>query len=63
LKKAKQGIIKDSGIAILTPYKAQKKLMEDLLNENQLNVTVCTINESQGDQITVVLSFAVTSSI
>ena len=48
-QKAKQSIKKDPGIAVLTPYKAQKKLMEDIVKERKLNVTVCTINESQGD--------------
>jgi len=36
-------------IAVLTPYKAQKKLMEDIVKEEKLKVTIRTINESQGD--------------
>ena len=47
--KAKRNRKKYPSIAILTPYKAQKKLMEDLVKEKKLDVTVCTINESQGD--------------
>jgi len=49
LQKAKRSIKKEPKIAVLTPYKAQKKLMEDIVKERKLNVTVCTINESQGD--------------
>ena len=48
-EKAKKSIIKDPGIAVLTPYKAQKKLLEDIKKEKNLNVTISTINESQGD--------------
>ena len=49
LRKAKRSIRKEPDIAVLTPYKAQKKLMEDIVKEGRLNVKVCTINESQGD--------------
>jgi len=52
LKKAKRNFSKDPGIAVLTPYKAQKKLVEGLVKENKLNITVRTINESQGDNST-----------
>jgi len=47
--KAKRSRKKYPNIAILTPYKAQKKLMEDLVKEQKLEVTVSTINESQGE--------------
>ena len=37
-------------IAVLTPYKAQKKLMEEIVKEKNLNVdSVLTITESQGN--------------
>jgi len=61
--KAKQSIKKDPHIAVLTPYKAQKKLMEDIVKEKKLNVTVCTINESQGDYSTAVLMLSFTNRI
>ena len=48
-QKAKQNTEKELDIAVLTPYKAQKKLMEDKVKERELNVAVYTINESQGD--------------
>ena len=35
-------------IAVLTPYKAQKALVQKVVNEKKLNVEVSTINESQG---------------
>jgi len=46
--KAKESILKDPKIAILTPYKAQKKLLVKSVNEKRLNIIVHTINESQG---------------
>jgi len=54
----KQEKEKDLKIAVLTPYKAQKYLVRDLLKKKQSfvedlekkTVTVCTINESQGIQ-------------
>ena len=54
----KQKKDKDLKIAVLTPYKAQKYLVQDLLEKNQnfvadlkkKTVTVGTINESQGIQ-------------
>ena len=52
-QKAKQSMIKEPGIAVLTPYKAQKKLIEDIVKEKKLGVRVCTINESQGDRLIV----------
>jgi len=52
LQKTKRNIEKEPDIAVLTPYKAQKKLMENIVKEKKLNVTVCTINESQGDHST-----------
>ena len=51
IKRAELSIRKHPNIAVLTPYKAQKKLLEDLVTEKKLSVTVCTINESQGDQV------------
>ena len=50
-EKAKKSIKEDPEIAVLTPYKAQKKLLEDLVKETNLKVTVSTINESQGDHL------------
>ena len=48
LRIAKRSIKKEPKIAVLTPYKAQKRLVEDLVLERGLKVTVNTINESQG---------------
>ena len=48
LRMAKRSNKKEPKIAVLTPYKAQKRLMEDLVLERGLKVTVNTINESQG---------------
>ena len=48
LRMAKRSNKKEPKIAVLTPYKAQKRLMEDLALERGLKVTVNTINESQG---------------
>ena len=45
---AKRSNKKEPKIAVLTPYKAQKELVEDLVSEKKLEVTVNTINESQG---------------
>ncbi|XP_065917902.1 3'-5' exoribonuclease HELZ2-like isoform X2 [Dysidea avara] len=60
-QKARKSIIKDPGIAVLTPYKAQKKLLEDIVKERKLNVTVCTINESQGSEFDFVIFSTVRS--
>ena len=35
-------------IAVLTPYKAQKALVKQVVDERKLNVGINTINESQG---------------
>ena len=48
LRKAKRNNRKEPKIAVLTPYKAQKELVEDLVSEKKLEVIVSTINESQG---------------
>ena len=48
LRMAKRSNKKEPKIAVLTPYKAQKRLMEDLALERGLRVAVNTINESQG---------------
>ena len=48
LRKAKRSKKKEPKIAVLTPYKAQKRHVEDLVKEKKLKVTVSTINESQG---------------
>ena len=48
LRMAKRSDKKEPQIAVLTPYKAQKELVEDLVSEKKLCVTVSTINESQG---------------
>ena len=48
LSMAKKSSKKEPKIAVLTPYKAQKRLVEDLVSEKELEVTVSTINESQG---------------
>ena len=47
-KASKRSNKKESEIAVLTPYKAQKELVKDLVSEKNLAVTVSTINESQG---------------
>ena len=48
LRKAKRSNREEPKIAVLTPYKAQKELVGDLVTEKELAVTVSTINESQG---------------
>lgn len=48
LKMARRSNKKEANITVLTPFKAQKELMKDLVAENKLKVTVSTINESQG---------------
>ena len=48
LGKAKRSNKKEPKIAVLTPYKAQKELVKDLVSEKKLEVIVSTINESQG---------------
>ena len=48
LRMAKRSNKKEPKIAVLTPYKAQKELLEDLVSEKKLEVAVSTINESQG---------------
>ena len=45
LRTAKRSKKKEPKIAVLTPYRAQKRLVEELVKED---VTVSTINESQG---------------
>ena len=45
---AKRSNKKEPNITVLTPFKAQKELMKDLVAEMKLKVTVSTINESQG---------------
>ena len=51
-ERANKTSILDPEIAVLTPYKSQKKLLEGLVKEKKLKVTVSTINESQGDHST-----------
>ena len=51
LRKAKRSNKKEPKIAVLTPYNAQKEVVEDLMSENKLEVTVSTIDESQGYDI------------
>jgi len=51
LKKAKRSVAKELKIAVLTPYKAQKKFVEDLV-KGEKNIIVRTINESQGNYST-----------
>ena len=48
LKMAKRSNRNDPNIAVLTPYKAQKELMKNVVSHKKLGVTVSTINESQG---------------
>ena len=48
LRTARRSIKKEPKIVVLTPYKAQKLLVEDLVKEKKLDVIVSTINESQG---------------
>ena len=50
LRTAKQSKKKEfqPKIAVLTPYKAQKRLVEELVEKKKLEVIVSTINESQG---------------
>ncbi|XP_065918858.1 uncharacterized protein [Dysidea avara] len=49
-------------IAVLTPYKAQKKLMEEIVKEKNLNVdSVLTITESQGCEFEFVILSTVRS--
>jgi len=50
LKSAKRSKKKEPKIAILTPYKAQKRLVEELMEKIKLKVIVSTINESQGKE-------------
>ena len=50
LRMAKRSNRKEPKIAVLTPYKAQKRLVEDLVTDRKLKVTVSTINESQGSE-------------
>ena len=52
--KARRSVKKEPVIAVLTPYRAQKKFVEDLVKEKkQTKVAVRTINESQGDHATI----------
>ena len=48
LRMAKRSNRKEPKIAVLTPYKAQKRLVEEIVSEKKLEVAVNTINESQG---------------
>ena len=48
LRSVKRSKKKEPKIAILTPYKAQKRLVEELVEKMKLKVIVSTINESQG---------------
>ena len=48
LRKAKRSKKNEPKIAVLTPYKAQKRLIEELVEKKKLEVIVSTINESQG---------------
>ena len=48
LRSAKRSKQEEPKIAVLTPYKAQKELVKQKVKENKLEVTVGTINESQG---------------
>ena len=48
LRTAKRSKKKEPKIAVLTPYKAQKRVVEDLVKEKKLKATISTINESQG---------------
>ena len=56
LRTAKRSKKKEPKIAVLTPYKAQKRLVEELVEKEKLEVIVSTINESQGIAITITLS-------
>ena len=51
LRTAKRSKKKEPKIAVLTPYKGQKRLVEELVKEKKLKATICTINESQGSHI------------
>ena len=48
LQSAKRSKKEEPKIAVLTPYKAQKELVKELVKQKKLKVTVGTINESQG---------------
>ena len=48
LRMAKRSNKEEPKIAVLTPYKAQKRLVEEIVLEKKLAVAVSTINESQG---------------
>ena len=48
LRMAKKSNEKEPKIAVLTPYRAQKSLVEEKILEKKLEVVVSTINESQG---------------
>ena len=51
LRMAKSSSKEEPKIAVLTPYKAQKRLIEEIVLEKKLAVAVSTINESQGLQL------------
>ena len=48
LRMAKRSNKEEPKIAVLTPYKAQKRLVEEIVLEKKLAVAVSTVNESQG---------------
>ena len=48
LRMAKRSNRREPKIAVLTPYKAQKRLVEEIVSGKKLEVAVSTINESQG---------------
>ena len=48
LRMAKRSNKEEPKIAVLTPYKAQKRLVEEIVLEKELAIAVSTINESQG---------------
>ena len=41
--------VNTSCIAVLTPYSAQKNLIEEKMKEAKLNIKVASITESQGE--------------
>ena len=49
----------EPSIAVLTPYKAQKELVEKLASEKKLMVTVSTNNETQGYNINFCINHVV----
>ena len=53
LRKTKRSNNNKIKIAVLTPYKAQKEVVKELVEKKKLDVTVSTINESQGIAIAI----------